>query len=108
MNKYLVLNSKNSKGTLQISRNVFIDIAEKTLKTIPEIITFPTKENKKITTFDVSLNNNKISYKFNLVVLKDTDQEKIKETLKENLETALISTCEIIPTDIKIKITTLK
>jgi len=91
MGNYIYLNSKNKKGQLGVSKNVFKDIAEVSLKQINGVSETKRKSFLffKSESIDVNLTNNTVKYKIYLDIDSNLDKEEIvrkyKEILKNNL-----------------------
>lgn len=100
MGNYIYLNKINNKNDLAINKKVFITIGEEAIKDINGIIKKDSKEEKIKPSVVVNIHNNKVSYKFNLILDKDISQEIIKEEISRNVNINLLNQCDAVPFDI--------
>lgn len=105
MGNYIYLNKISNKNDLAISKKVFVTIGEEAIKDIKGIIKKKEKEEKIKPSVIVNIHNNKVSYKFNLLLDKDISQEIIKEEISRNVNINLLNQCDAVPFDISFNFT---
>ncbi|MBO8427204.1 MAG: hypothetical protein IAC58_01430 [Firmicutes bacterium] len=105
MENYVFLNRYNNDGILALSKKVFLSLGEHALYNVKEIIK---KSNKKGINLNdqvqVAIKNNRVNYKFNMMVDTDVDDELLKTSIKDIIATNLLMICDFASFDIDVKV----
>lgn len=106
MGKYVTLNKNSKKGEIGLSKNVFLAIAENSLKQINGIISINEEEKTVVdkNNVEVSFKDGKAIYKILVNVKDGVDEENIKTKIKEVLTNNLLYMLDTAPFEIIVKI----
>lgn len=105
MENYVFLNRFNNAGSLALSKKVFLSLGEHALCSVKEIIKRNNKKGINLNdTVQVNIKNNKVNYKFNVLVDNDVDEEGVKASIKDIITTSLLMICDVAPFDIDVKV----
>ena len=104
MAKYVYIKKTNKKGELGISKSVFKQIGEESIRQINGIISLDKKK-----TFltdddvDVTLRENEAIFKIKVNISKDVNKDEIETKIKEVLTNNLLYLLDAVPFKIVIK-----
>ncbi len=105
MENYVYLNRFNNSGTIALSKKVFVSLGEHALNSVKEVIK---RTNKKGINLNddviVNIKDNKVFYRFNVLVEKDVDVDQVKSNISDIITTNLLMICDVAPFDIEIKV----
>ena len=107
MGNYVYIKKSNKKGELGVSKNVFKQIAEESLKQINGIIASNKKKKNLLSSDDisVSIKDNEAVYYINVKVEKGSNEEEIKQKIQEVLTNNLLYLLDAVPFKIVVKTT---
>ena len=97
MRGYISLKSYNKDGNLGINLKVFETIAYQTLNDIKGIKKRNQSDEKIKPSVQASIKNNKVSFKFNLLLEKDVSKEIVKDEVSKVLNYNLLNYLEAVP-----------
>ncbi len=105
MGNYVYLKKSNKKGELGISKNVFKQICEESLKQINGIISIDSKKKTLVSSDDVNvaIKDNEAIFYVNVKINKDSNEEEIKTKINEVLSNNLLYLLDAVPFKIIIK-----
>ncbi len=100
MGSYIYLQRYNKNGELAISKKVFQTVGEESLRNIDGLLKKEAKVEKSKPTVVVIIKNNKLSYKFNLLLDKNVSKEIIQEQIIRQLNNNLLNHCDNVPYEV--------
>ena len=105
MAKYVCIKKTNKKGELGISKSVFKQIGEESIRQINGIISLDKKKKTFLTDddVDVTLRENEAIFKIKVNISKDVNKDEIETKIKEVLTNNLLYLLDAVPFKIVIK-----
>ena len=105
MAKYVYIEKTNKKGELGISKSVFKQIGEESIRQINGIISLDKKKKTFLTDddVDVTLRENEAIFKIKVNISKDVNKDEIETKIKEVLTNNLLYLLDAVPFKIVIK-----
>ena len=105
MAKYVYIKKTNKKVELGISKSVFKQIGEESIRQINGIISLDKKKKTFLTDddVDVTLRENEAIFKIKVNISKDVNKDEIETKIKEVLTNNLLYLLDAVPFKIVIK-----
>ena len=105
MAKYVYIKKTNKKGERVISKSVFKQIGEESIRQINGIISLDKKKKTFLTDddVDVTLRENEAIFKIKVNISKDVNKDEIETKIKEVLTNNLLYLLDAVPFKIVIK-----
>ena len=105
MAKYVYIKKTNKQGELGISKSVFKQIGEESIRQINGIISLDNKKKTFLTDddVDVTLRENEAIFKIKVNISKDVNKDEIETKIKEVLTNNLLYLLDAVPFKIVIK-----